>query len=103
YRIGNCQSGTWKKQWANNMIKADSVTSSCSTYDPPTQGNLAVATCPAGYQVTGGGYMISFWNPGSPSSSNAPDSSAPSGNGWAVIAGAKAGNSCFRAFAVCIK
>ncbi|MHC8403548.1 hypothetical protein ACYZTX_30020 [Pseudomonas sp. MDT1-17] len=85
------------------MITVSSPAASCSTQIPVFNGNFVTATCPAGYQVTGGGYQLAWWGPFNESSSNAPDYSAPSANGWGVIAGAKAANSCFVAFAVCLK
>jgi prepilin-type N-terminal cleavage/methylation domain-containing protein len=63
--------------------------------------NMVTATCPAGYKITGGGYVLSSWAPLVNQSSNAPDLTIPQGNGWAVRAGGTNGNSCFVAYAVC--
>jgi len=85
------------------MLRINSSSLSCSTYSPTWNGSLSIATCPSGYLVSGGGYALVSWSPANSESSNAPDGSSPYGNGWAVIAGAKAANSCFQAFAVCIR
>lgn len=100
--ILSCQSGAWGKQWGNQMLRVDAVTLSCS--EEQYNGVTSLATCPMGYQVTGGGYKIARWNPTiGAASSNAPDSSFPENNGWGVIAGAKTASSCFAAYAICIR
>ena len=101
----SCQSGVWKKQWGTASQQVFATSDSCSSYAPPNNGPWSIAFCPAGYTVTGGGYQITLWNPAQDSAqSNAPDVSSPYGaNGWGVVAGANTGNSCFRAFAVCIR
>lgn len=79
--------------------------SSCATdngFGSVGNGSVSVATCPAGRVVSGGGYQITQWSPLDNSRTNSPDQSYPSGNGWAVKAGAKSAASCFRAFAVCL-
>lgn len=69
----------------------------------------SVATCPAGYKVTGGGNTLTYYGPiygGSTSSSatnNSPDASYPSGNSWVVLVGGAAGRSCMAAYAQCAK
>jgi len=85
------------------MVRADAPSLSCAKYSTTTHGSLSQANCPTGYQVTGGGARIEHWNPANEWASNAPDSSVPNGNGWAVIAGPQSGDSCFRSFAVCVK
>lgn len=77
---------------------------SCATNIPLFNGYPSIAACPTGYILTGGGYQITKWTPFDNTSSNSPDASSPTGsNSWYVIAGAKAGNSCFRAYAVCLR
>ncbi len=87
-----------------DYLKVSAPTASCGTYDPPDNGNPSVAQCPSGYTLSGGGYMIDSWNPATGSTTNSPDASWPfSSTEFRVVAGAKAGNSCFRAYAVCLR
>lgn len=67
-------------------------------------GNNATSTvvCPVGTAITGGGYSLINYAPVYPdATSNAPDRSAPSGNGWTIFTGGAPGNSTFRPYAVC--
>lgn len=92
-----CLSGTWQRM--RGMVGADQVVSSASSCG--NTRNAVIAQCPAGTRVTGGGYWLNAWRPLSGASSNAPDISAPNGNGWRVQAGAENGNTCFVSYAVC--
>lgn len=91
------------KQWATNTQVVAAANLSCGQYDPPYNGDYSVASCPVDYTVTGGGAEQVIWNPANVYSTNSAEVSKPHQNGWAVVTGAKAGNSCFRAFAVCIR
>jgi hypothetical protein len=65
----------------------------CTTVQNNTSGTTVTATCPAGYQVTGGGCNTT------PSSNGVPYASQPSGNGWYCQESASAVN----AYAVCCR
>lgn len=57
------------------------------------------ATCPAGYQVTGGGYAVMSYAGG-----YHPDISQMSGNAWLIRTwGSNPGGTCWRAIATCCK
>lgn len=75
----------------------------------------AIATCPAGYQVSGCGYELGPWpapgmqfsgdaTPGDDYYTNSPATMMVEGNGCKVVAGQiPACNICFRAHATCIR
>ena len=92
-----CVGGVWSlMQGVRATLIVASSGQSCGIAN-----NMVVASCPAGYKITGGGYVLSSWAPLSGQSSNAPDLTVPQGNGWGVRAGGVNGNSCFKAYAVC--
>lgn len=76
---------------------------SCAIQDPPYNGDYSIASCPAGFTVTGGGSEQVIWNPANAYSSNSAEQSFPYQNGWLVVTGAKSANSCHRSFAVCVR
>jgi hypothetical protein len=102
-QILQCINGIWTTLGAHNTTVVTAGV--CHSYGGSETSTTA--TCPANYRMTGGGYGISAYNPvfggstGSSAVSNAPDASAPNGNGWMVEVGGADGNSCFVAYAVC--
>ncbi len=65
-------------------------------------GGSAAATCPIGTTVTGGGWRLATYSPGSGANTQAaPIANEPSGNGWYIQAGTITGNSTFQAYALC--
>jgi hypothetical protein len=104
-----CLTGTW--QAIGGIIDIQMVSSAVICRNPSNPvGEELIATCPAGYRVSGGGYSLAVWdpiigsNPGSSAQSNAPQSSIPWGNNaWLIKLGGANGRSCFTANAVCVK
>lgn len=103
--ILTCKSGVWKKLGGyNTRTVVYSANQTCGV------GAAALAYCPSGYTLTGGGYSLSWWA-GNQYTSNAPDASIPRAdlNGWYVWGGGKTtdgnGNAlaCFYSYAVCVK
>ncbi|WP_083868254.1 shufflon system plasmid conjugative transfer pilus tip adhesin PilV [Dyella ginsengisoli] len=92
-----CLGGTWQRM--RGMVGEKQVVSGSSSCG--NTANTVVAACPANTYVTGGGFLLNAYRPTSTGTSNAPDVSAPSGNGWAVKAGGANGNTCFVSYAVC--
>lgn len=95
-----CTGTRWASLGINDTVQVTAPVQSCGKINNDT---ISVATCPNGYTLTGGGYSITLWNPGSGDTTNSPDSSAPSGNTWIVDAGGKSAYSCFVAYAVCAR
>jgi hypothetical protein len=63
----------------------------------------SVATCPSGYILTGGGYVMTYWSESNPGT-NSPDSQFPSSaTQWTVIGGGAPKSACFAAYAVCAR
>lgn len=97
--MAQCKQGVWVlMQGVNDSIQVTSPGSACGNTN-----TWATAVCPAGYKISGGGYYLTAWRPVSGESGNSPDNNAPSGNGWAVYPGNMVGNTCFAAYAVCVK
>jgi hypothetical protein len=89
-----CRNGIW-----SSLGTTSRVVIGASTAGP---GTSAVANCPTGYTLTGGGYRLVTYAPVGTSTSNAPDINIPNGTSqWFVFASAAAGNSTFQAYAVC--
>ncbi|MEY2117143.1 shufflon system plasmid conjugative transfer pilus tip adhesin PilV [Rhodanobacter sp. FW106-PBR-R2A-1-13] len=96
-----CKGGVWSMlAGVVDTTQVASPTSSCGG-----TGQYAVASCPAGYKITGGGHWLTRWAPGGAGAdAAAPEQSRPAGNAWAVYGGGGAeGNSCWAAYAVCAK
>jgi len=66
-----------------------------------TPGGNMVASCPAGYMITGGGFQLTAYSPVGSNAVPAPYNSIPSGNGWLISTSSVSGNSCFVAYAIC--
>lgn len=94
-----CKQGVWTlMQGLSDSQQVASPSSSCGFNTTP-----AYATCPTGYKISGGGYTINSYSPTPGNQASAPWGNQPSGNGWAVKAGFDAGNSCFAAYAICVR
>lgn len=92
-KILSCQGGVW--QLASGMGQPFQVAGS-GTCDY----SAAIAQCPAGSKLVGGGYVLTWYNGGS--FSHAPDGSYPdSGNNRWVLNGSGT-NSCFASYASCV-
>lgn len=99
----------------NPLLLVTSATESCGGSQPNCPGisPMVSATCPAGYQLSGCGYLVSNWNPVSNGGSSPGDSwhhGAPddvrataAGDGCEVDAGGAPGcGVCFKAQAICL-
>jgi hypothetical protein len=92
--ILQCRNGFWSPLGTTTTVQSAAGTSS-------SNASYSVATCPTNSTLTGGGYALVTYVPGSTSvGANSPDQSFPSGNTWQVL-GSTVSASVFRAYAVC--
>lgn len=100
--MAQCRGGKWQLMQGISDIKITTSSSSCNA-GTNSSGSVKVATCPANYKITGGGYYMNRTPSGSFADGPwAPRRSSPSGNGWAVQVGGHT-NACFVAYAVCAR
>lgn len=96
----------WKRLFGNDFQQVVATGSNAYSCGPAagTWYVPSIASCPAGYTMTGGGYQLIVYAPSGGAISNAPDQSRPiAASGWYVWAGGATGGSCFQAFAICMK
>ncbi len=114
YRIGNCQSGTWRGQRPTRVVAVDGQRESCGGDRNATGAagyEVAYAKCPVGITLVGGGYALTRLSPFKSQSSgsfhtNAPDVSMPQTDlstgdtMWRIEAGGYP-DFCFKPYALC--
>lgn len=91
-RLLACQSGVWRATSGISQPFTVGGSGTCSW-------DAAIAQCPAGAKLLGGGYQLT-WFSGS-TFSHAPDQSYPDAGNNRWVVGGSGTNSCFQAFASC--
>lgn len=101
--VVTCMNGAWRRVGTGNTVTVSSAT----TASPGVGGAMvsAIANCPPGSRVVGGGYVLMNFLP-VPGiggyDGNAPSQSEPNGTtGWRIGLTERTGNSTFQARAVC--
>lgn len=98
-KLLSCDGGVWRG--GGGGITHTTIVQSIGTSNG---SNSVYATCPAGYYLTGGGYLTAFMQKAS--SQEAPQINMPQGNSWVVMGGSDnsaARESRFYGYAVCAK